>query len=118
MQLSARLRARRPASALLLLAGLAGTFVAASSETASAAIRCRGPFQVIKGIGEHASNYCEDGYLAQIARNTYGMNVSATAMRNNPGLKHRTCLAIGHDARLIGICSNHRPDGGRRGFAF
>lgn len=103
-----------------LVAGTAALFAVslAASSPATAAIKCDGPFQVIKGVGRHASNYCEDGYLAAIARSSYGLKVSATAMRNDPGLKHRTCMQIGHDARLVGICSNHRPDGGKRGFAF
>jgi hypothetical protein len=104
---------------LITCIGLALTLALAciAPQPAAARIKCNGPFQIIKGIGEHASNYCEDGYLAAIARE-FGWKVGDDELRDSPGLKHRICMQIGHDARLIGICANHRPESGRQGFSF
>lgn len=70
---------------------------------ASAAIQCDGRFQLIRGIGWHTSNYCENTYLARIAR-SYGWKVSNYSVRENPALKEEICRHIGFDTRLIGIC--------------
>ena len=91
-----------------LLAG--GVLLVFAGIPAEAKIRCHGPFQVIRGAGQHATPWCEDNYLARIAR-SYGWRVSNRAVRQNPELKARICRQIGHDSRLIQICSDHRPDG-------
>ncbi len=73
---------------------------------AAAAIRCSGQFQIIRGQGKISTPYCEDNFLAMIAR-SYGWKVSNRAVRQNPGLKARICRHIGHDARLRIICGDH-----------
>lgn len=88
--------------ALLGVTALAA--VSMTSSPADAKIRCNGPYQVIKGIGEQATPYCEDNYLAGIAR-SYGMRVSDKALRNNPHLKEEACLLVGHDTRVQNICA-------------
>ena len=89
-------------------------FLSTMPQPADAKIRCEGPFQIIKGVGHHATPYCEDNYLARIAR-SYGWKVSNRSVRNNPSVKARICRQIGHDSRLIEICSDHRVGGGRNG---
>ncbi len=90
------------------------TFSIALAAPADAKIRCKGPFQVIKGVGQHVTPYCEDKYLARIAR-SYGWKVGNRSVRNNPSLKARICRHIGHDNRLIGICSGNFIEGGQTG---
>ena len=81
---------------------------------AGSKLRCSGPYQVIKGQGKIATPYCEDGYLAKVARG-YGMNVSARSIRQNPHKKDDACRLVGHDNRVSDICSGHRDESdGRR----
>ena len=85
-----------------------------SAIEASAAIKCSGPYQIIKGQGKIATPYCEDGYLASVARG-YGMRVSANTIRHNPHKKDEACRIAGHDIRVSDICAGHRDEsGGRR----
>ncbi|MCF6198179.1 MAG: hypothetical protein L3J67_02065 [Hyphomicrobiaceae bacterium] len=100
----------RPVSCGLLALG-AFAVVFAAADPAEAKIRCQGPFQIIKGVGSHATPYCEDNYLARIAR-SYGWKIANRSVRNNPSLKARICRQIGHDSRLIEICSDHRNGSG------
>ncbi len=91
----------------------AGSAAVLWSVSPASAIRCNGPFQPVRGEGEIVTPYCEDNYLAAIAR-SYGWKVSNRAVRDNPELRARICRHIGHDARLIRICSsrNDSADGG------
>ncbi len=98
-----------------IVAGAATAVLLATSLSASARIKCQGRFQVVKGQGKISTPYCEDNYLAAIAR-SYGRKVSNRAIRQNPGLKAQVCRHIGHDSRLTDICSNYRPGYGRRPF--
>jgi len=90
----------------------AGWWVAASTP-AEARIRCNGPFQVVRGAGEIATPYCEDAYLARVAR-SYGIRVSGETIRYNENRKEEVCRAIGHDSRVYDICLKYR--GSRRDF--
>ena len=92
---------------LLLLATL-GVGVSAVSE-AEARIRCDGEYQIINGE-PHATPYCGDENLAQVAR-TYGVHVSGSTMRNNPGEKLRVCQFIGSDIRVREACQGYGQDG-------
>lgn len=76
---------------------------------AQAGIKCNGAYQVVRGQGQIATPYCEDQYLARVARG-YGIRVSATAIRHNPSRKEEVCRFIGHDGRVASICHNYRPD--------
>lgn len=78
----------------------------------AAAIECRGPYQVVQG-NLLSTPYCEDGYLAKIARE-YGTRVSAREIRNNPNRKQDVCRFMGHDNRVSHICQQYRN--GRPGF--
>jgi len=81
-------------SAAVLLAGPA------------AAIECDGRYQIVQGQ-RLSTPYCEDGYLAKVARQ-YGSRVSAGGIRNNPNLKAETCRFMGHDTRVSDICAPYR----------
>jgi hypothetical protein len=78
----------------------------------AAAIVCDGPYQVING-SPHATPYCQDNYLAQVAR-SYGMRTSESAVRNNPGIKDDLCRVIGYDNRVSDICGYYQGDHNRR----
>ncbi len=96
-----------------LMAGIGLAFLMASTLSAQAKIKCEGRFQIVKGQGTISTPYCEDNYLAAIAR-SYGRKVSNRAIRQNPNLKADVCQQIGHDNRLTDICSGYRSDGNRR----
>jgi hypothetical protein len=74
---------------------------------ASAEIRCNGPYQIVQGR-ELATPYCQDGYLARVARE-YGIVVTASAVRYNPNLKREVCGFIGRDIRVQHICVGAEP---------
>jgi hypothetical protein len=94
---------------LYLAALLGGTLAMA---TPAAAIDCEGNFQVQANGNRIATPYCQDGYLAKVARE-YGMRVSAQVIRYNPSEKERVCRFIGEDNRVRDTCSNYRDDNGR-----
>lgn len=81
---------------------------------AEAAIKCEGPLQVNRS-GKIFTPYCQDNYLAEVAR-SYGMRVSNSAIRNNPGIKAEACRLVGADNRVRDICAGWRPEG--RGFRY
>lgn len=91
----------------LMAALVCGTLVAAA--TPAAAIPCEGNFQVQRDGNRIATPYCEDGYLAVVARE-YGMRVSAHEIRWNPSEKGRVCRFIGEDNRVRDTCANYRDD--------
>lgn len=70
----------------------------------ASAIECRGNLQIQKSGEQIVTPYCEDGYLAIVARE-YGMRVSAKAIRYNPSEKERTCCFIGDDIRVKSTCA-------------
>lgn len=51
--------------------------------------------------------YCEDNYLAEVARE-YGMRVSAAQVRNDPSVKERVCRLIGQDNRAQNACASYK----------
>lgn len=102
----------RTAPLLALCLG-ASAVVSASTTSAWAKIRCQGPNQIITPYGAKPTPYCEDEYLAQVARG-YGMHVSGYAIRQNINVKARVCRLVGHDIRVQNICSSVTDDG-RRG---
>lgn len=76
---------------------------------ADARMRCDGNYQIINGQ-PHATPYCQDENLAQVAR-SYGMRVSGSAMRNSPGEKQRVCAFLGSDIRVREACHGYGQDG-------
>ena len=92
-------------------------FGCAASAPAEARIVCDGNYQIVKGQ-PHATPYCQDEHLAQVARG-YGMRVSGDAMRHSPSAKERVCRFIGSDIRVREACHNYLDDGrGRPGLRF
>ncbi len=79
---------------------------AISAGPLQAAIRCDGAYQ-INSLGEFHSPYCEDGYLAQVAR-SFGWRVSGDQIRANYGLKAEICRALGFDSRILETCAPYR----------
>jgi hypothetical protein len=68
------------------------------------AITCDGNFQVQKNGRRIATPYCEDTYLAHVARQ-HGMRVNARAIRNNPSVKEEACQIAGDDNRVRDTCA-------------
>lgn len=85
-----------------------------ASGRASARIACDGPYQIVRGQAI-ATPYCQDAYVAQVARQ-YGIAVTAEEIRSNPGTKGRVCRAIGNDNRVQTACAAFRDDYRRRGY--
>ena len=89
-----------------LLAAACFLGVAAAAGPASA-IECEGNFQVQNNGNQIATLYCQDGYLAIVARE-YGMRVSTQEIRYNSGVKQRVCRVIGEDNRAREACEPYR----------
>ncbi len=89
-----------------LVSGLAA-FVF-TPDTAEARIVCKKGFQKVGG-SLLSTPYCQDKYLAQVARE-YGLKTSDSAIRNNPNYKRYVCSIIGHDIRVHIACAPvHSP---------
>lgn len=84
---------------------------ASVSVPAEARIACRQGAQLVGG-NYISTPYCEDQYLAEVARE-YGMRTSANAIRNNPNLKRDVCRFVGHDIRISHTCPPEGPRGRR-----
>ncbi len=91
-------------SSLAAIGALVGSLLISSP--ADAQIRCDGRFQIVKGQ-PHATPYCEDEYLAAVAR-SYGVRVSGRAVRNDPSVKANICRFVGSDPRVQDICIGYR----------
>lgn len=85
---------------LSALAG-AGTALLAVSP-AAAAIICNKGFQLVGG-NEIATPYCQDEYVAEVARE-YGIKTSGARIRNDWGHKREVCRLIGQDIRIQNAC--------------
>lgn len=90
---------------------LALPFATLLGSPAQARIICNESYQVVGGR-EIATPYCADNYLAQVAR-SYGVRVSDSAVRNNPGRKGEICRMIGHDIRVQDACAGDSSRGRR-----
>ncbi|NJM33901.1 MAG: hypothetical protein HC850_03420 [Rhodomicrobium sp.] len=97
----------KPLSPLLTLAALTALAV-----TPASAIECQGNFQIQKNGNEIATPYCQDNYLAIVARES-GMRVSAGAIRANPSVKERACRFVGYDIRVKDTCAPYLGGHGR-----
>ena len=86
-----------------ILAAACFVGVAAAAGPASA-IECEGNFQVQKDGNRISTPYCQDGYLAIVARE-YGVKVNAHTIRYNPSEKERLCRFIGDDNRVRDTCA-------------
>ncbi|MFO1172245.1 MAG: hypothetical protein U1E49_14920 [Hyphomicrobiaceae bacterium] len=93
----------------MIVASLAmASLQALAGSPAQAKIRCDGPYQIVGG-SSLPTPYCEDNYLAAVARG-YGIGVSGAAIRHNFNTKQHVCYQIGHDIRVASICSGMRPE--------
>ena len=93
----------------MIAAGVAlAALQAATSHVALAKIHCDGPYQIVDG-SPVATPYCEDNYLAYVAR-SYGIGVSGREVRRNYNTKKHVCQTIGHDTRVANICSGLRNE--------
>jgi len=101
---------RRTRQVLPVVIIAAGVFVSLSP---AYAINCKGEYQIVQGQ-KLATPYCQDGYLAKVARE-YGVRVSAATIRNNPNRKAEVCRFMGFDTRVSNICADYRD--GVPGFA-
>jgi hypothetical protein len=75
----------------------------------ASAIECEGNYQIQRNGNRIATPYCQDGYLAIVARE-YGMRVSAQAIRYNPSVKREACRLAGHDNRVRSTCTGYLPE--------
>lgn len=100
---------------MIRFAIVAGATLVASLHVgpAEARIACRAGYQSVNGA-PIATPYCQDQYVAEVAH-TYGIHVSADAIRNNPNLKRNVCQTIGRDNRIYIACIDANSVG-RRGF--
>ena len=78
---------------------------------AEAAIKCEGPYQINKAAGGKISTpYCQDNYLASIAR-AAGMKITNKTVRQNPNRKGEACRFVGYDPRVQNICAGYVFEG-------
>lgn len=96
----------------MILVSLTAGLVVASAGSGQARIQCRQGYQMVQGH-ELATPYCQDQYLAEVARE-YGMKVSAEAVRQNPNLKQEVCRFVGRDIRVQQNCINENSGRGSR----
>ena len=96
--------------AFLLATDVAATIIA----TPASAIKCVKGYQRVQG-NLLATPYCQDQYLAQVARE-YGIRASASKIRNNPNFKKEVCRTVFTDIRVQMTCLNAGVPEGRRGY--
>ena len=85
--------------------------LAALAPGAEARPKCHEGFQDIGGR-QISTPYCEDQYLAEVARE-YGSRISAETIRNNPIAKRDICRLIGRDIRVNQSCIQFESPRGR-----
>jgi hypothetical protein len=83
-------------------ARVAAVVAAVALATPAVAITCRNGTQLVQGSWI-ATPYCQDLYLAQVARER-GYPVSAEKIRNNPNYKKELCRSIFADIRISETC--------------
>ena len=94
--------------------GNAATLAAASllafslASPAAARIQCQGIFQITKH-GPISTPYCQEEEIARVAR-SFGTNVTAAEVHQNPLKKVYLCQIYGDDNRLKGACGAYAPD--------
>jgi hypothetical protein len=74
-----------------------------------AGILCRDGYQVVAGR-EISTPYCNDNYVASIARK-HGVKVTDAEVRNNPARKSEVCRFVGNDIEIQHYCDD--PDSKR-----
>jgi hypothetical protein len=72
------------------------------------AFACQDEFQSVEGQAI-ATPYCEDAYLAKVAR-AHGEHVTASALRRSPSLRDETCRLTDSDTRVSQFCDDDGDD--------
>lgn len=108
MRLTSQVLTQAVRGVVLAIAGVG--IVGMSADPAAAKIRCSKGYQVVQG-SLLSTPYCQDNYLAQVARE-YGMRYSARSIRQNPNLKKHVCRLVRTDIRVQHNCDTILP---RRG---
>ena len=85
-----------------LPSNLAPIFIVMIMATPADAIDCDRGFQRVNGQ-LIATPYCQDEYLAQVARE-YGLRATASQLRNNPNFKKEICRTVFTDIRVDVTC--------------
>jgi hypothetical protein len=96
----------KPLASLLFL-----SLVALHATPAAARIVCKDGFQSVNG-SEMATPYCQDEYLAEVARE-YGMRITGAGVRNNLQIKEAACKLVGYDTRVRDDCIKYHGTDGR-----
>jgi hypothetical protein len=73
------------------------------------AIECRNGYQRVAG-NEIATPYCQDEYLAVVARD-FGIKTTGAEVRRDWGRKREICRLIGQDNRVRGACASENDQG-------
>jgi hypothetical protein len=74
----------------------------------SGGIVCDHEFQTVEGQPV-ATPYCEDKYIAKVARD-HGENVRGAQIRSNPALKNETCRLVDDDDRVSQFCDDEEDN--------
>jgi hypothetical protein len=80
----------------------AAAVLAIIAATPARAIDCVRGLQRVNGQ-MIATPYCQDEYLAEVARG-YGLKASASQIRNNPNFKKEICRTVFTDIRVQTTC--------------
>jgi hypothetical protein len=83
-------------------------FLAVYATPAPSRILCEEEYQ-LSGGAFIATPYCQDEYLAKVARER-GMNVSGASVRNDPAIKEDACRKVGYNLRVRVDCPTFRGD--------
>lgn len=83
---------------------IVAAIVLLAATTAEARIICRDGYQVVHGR-EISTPYCNDNYVAQIARK-HGFKVSDSEIRNNPAKKNEVCRFISSNIEIRQYCND------------
>lgn len=87
---------------------------AITAATPASAIKCMKGNQRVQG-NWIATPYCQDQYLAEVARE-YGIPASASKIRNNPNYKKEVCRTVFTDIRVQTNCLSAGVPEIRRGW--
>jgi hypothetical protein len=91
---------------LPLVAGLGAE--ARPEHAERSAFVCDDEFQSVNGVSI-ATPYCEDAYLAKVARE-HGENITASALRESTSVKKDACRLTDDDIRVSQFCDENTDD--------
>ena len=97
--------------ALTLAAVMGAGVVVVGNGPADARVVCEQGYRILKNGQRLGTPYCQDLYLAKIARE-FGVRVAAREILNNPNKKRDVCRFMGWDIRVQHICESALPKRG------